>query len=192
MAATETAVVGFSKPGLHMAARARCRGVTMRRFAMAGAVLTAGTVLGVLTPVAGSTAAWADGPQHVKSTSSFDVVLPAGQFCDFDQRVAGTVTDNLIILPDKTIDQIEADITHTNEATGFALPEIDHFVVQFTAGQEKDVGIFWHLRNADGKIVVVQAGQIVFSAMGEVLKFTPNTNPDKAAVVCPALGGNPA
>ena len=34
----------------------------MRRSVMTGAVLTVGTVLGVLTPVAGSTAAWANGP----------------------------------------------------------------------------------------------------------------------------------
>jgi len=166
----------------------------MRRFAMVGAVLTAGTVLGVLTPMAGSTAAWADGPQHVKDTFSFDFVVPAGQFCDFDHRVAGTGTDNMIIFPDKTIDQTELQITHTNQATGFALTETDNFVVQFTAadGQTKEVGVFWHLRNADGKIVVVQAGQLVFSASGEVLKFTPNINPDNAAVICPALGGNPA
>jgi hypothetical protein len=97
----------------------------MRRFAMVGAVLTAGIVLGVLTPVAGSTAAWADGPQHVKDTFSFDFVLPAGQFCDFDQRVAGTRTDNMIIFPDKTIDQV-LQITHTNEATGFALTTRTH------------------------------------------------------------------
>jgi hypothetical protein len=44
----------------------------MRRFAMVGAVLTVGTVLGVLAPAAGSTAAWADGPQHVKSTFTFE------------------------------------------------------------------------------------------------------------------------
>ena len=148
----------------------------------------------MLTPIAGSTAAWADGPQHVKDTFSFDFVVPAGQFCDFDQRVVGMGSDNSIIFPDKTIDQTELQITHTNQATGFALTETDNFVVQFTAadGQTKEVGIFWHLRNADGKIVVVQAGQLVFSASGEVLKFTPNINPDNAAVICPALGGNPA
>jgi hypothetical protein len=183
-----------SKPGLHSAAPARCRGVAMRRFAMAGAVLTAGTVLAVLTPVAGTTPAWADGPQHVKDTFSFDFVLPAGTFCDFDQRVAGTGTDNLIIFPGKTIDQVVLQITHTNEATGFALTETDNAVETFTAadGQTKEVGIFWHLRTADGKIVVVQSGQLVFSATGEVLRFTPGINPDEAAVICPALGGNPA
>ena len=40
-------------------------------------------MLGVLTPVAGSTAAWANGPQHVqKSTFLFDNVFPAGTLCD--------------------------------------------------------------------------------------------------------------
>lgn len=61
------------------------------------------------------------------------------------------------------------------------------------AGQIKDVGVFWHLRTADGKLVLVQAGQLVVSAaIGEVLKVTPSVNPDEAAVICPALGGNPA
>jgi hypothetical protein len=39
------------------------------------------------------------------------------------------------------------------------------------------------------KIVVAQTGKIVFSPTGEVLKFTPNTNPDFAAVICPGFGG---
>ena len=58
----------FRGPGLHSAALARCRGDSMRRFAMVGAVLTMGSVLGVLALVAGSTAAWACGPEHVDST----------------------------------------------------------------------------------------------------------------------------
>ena len=53
----------------------------MRRFAM-GAVLTIGTVLGVLAPAAG-TAAWADGPEHVKSPFTFEDRFRAGEFCDF-------------------------------------------------------------------------------------------------------------
>jgi hypothetical protein len=138
-------------------------------------------------------AAWADGPEHVKSTFTFDATLPAGTACDFDYHNVATGSDNAVIFPDKTIDHIELQVTHTNLATGFTLTETDHFTL-FTAadGQNKQVGIFWHLRNADGKIVVVQAGQMVFSATGEVLKFTPNTNPDAAAVICPALGGSPA
>jgi len=167
----------------------------MRRFAMVGAVLTAGTVLGVLTPLAGSTAAWADGPQHVKSTVTFDFTIPAGQFCDFTLYGAETFSANAVIFPDKTIDYIDDQVVHTNLDTGFTLTETDHFVETVTAadGQIKDVGLFWHLRNTDGKLVVVQAGQLVISAAtGEVLKVTPAVNPDFAAVICSALGGHPA
>ena len=161
------------------------RGAVMRRFVMVGAALGAGTVLGMLTLVAGSTAAWADGPQHVKSTATFDFTVPAGTFCDFALHNSGTVSDNVVILPDKMIDHVDLYEVHENAATGFTLTETDHFT-EFTAadGQVKDVGIFWHLRTADGKLVV--------SATGEVLKVTPSVNPDSAAVICPALGGQPA
>jgi hypothetical protein len=158
-----------------------------------GAVLTVGTVLGVLAPVAGSTAAWAGGPQHVKSTFTFEDRFPAGEFCDFNFGDAGSGSDNAIIFPDKMIDHVVLHVTHTNLDTGFTLTETDHFTVTTAAdGQNKLVGIFWHLRNADGKLVVVHAGQMVFSPTGEVLKFTPNMNPDDSAVICPALGGHPA
>jgi hypothetical protein len=159
-----------------------------------GAVLTMGTVLGALAPVAGSTAAWAGGPEHVKSTFTFDEPpTPAGEFCDFEYQFAGSGSDNAIIFPDKTIDHVTLHVSHTNLDTGVTLTETDHFTVTTAAdGQNKLVGIFWHLRNADGKLVVVHAGQMVFSPTGEVLKFTPNMNPDDAAVICPALGGHPA
>jgi hypothetical protein len=165
----------------------------MRRFAMAGAVLAAGTVLGVLTPVAGSTAAWADGPQHVKSTDTFDFTVPAGTFCDFPLHNSGTISANAVVFPDKMIVEYSLYDVHENAATGFTLTETDHFTETTAAdGQIKDVGLFWHLRTTDGKLVVVQAGQIVVSAAGEVLKVTPSVNPDEAAVICPALGGQPA
>ena len=165
----------------------------MRRFAMAGVVLTMGTVLGVFAPVAGSTAAWADGPQHVKSTFTFDDTAPAGTFCDFALRSMGTGSDNVVTTPNNTIDHVHLQVTHTNLDTGFTLTENDYFtMVTAAGGQTRLVGIVWHLRNADGKLVVVHAGQIVFSATGELLKFTPNMNPDDAAVICPAMGGHPA
>jgi hypothetical protein len=81
--------------------------------------------------------------------------------------------------------------SHTNVDTGFKLTETDYFSDQFRAGTEKVVGIQWHLRTTGGKLVVVHAGELVVSG-GEVLKFTPNFNPDFAAVICPALGGQPA
>jgi len=164
----------------------------MRRFTMV-AVLAVGAVLGVLTPAAGSTAAWADGPQHVKSTFPFDPPpLPAGAFCSFTYGEAATVSLNAIIFAGSETDHIAFTDTHTNLDTGFSLTETGDFTVFTTAGQAKTVGIFWHLRNADGQLVVVQAGQLVISAAGEILKVTPDVNPDNAAVICPTLGGQPA
>jgi hypothetical protein len=157
---------------------------------MAGAVLTVGTVLGVLTPLAGSTAAWADGPQHVTSTVTFDFTVPAGAVCDFAIRNTGTITDNVVIFPDRMIDHVVIHAAHTNVATGFTLTDTDHGTT-FTAadGQIKIVGIEVHLRTPEGKIVLVLAGQLVISATGEILKFTPNINLDLASFICPALGG---
>ena len=104
-------------------------------------MLTTGTVLGVLTPVAGSTAAWADGPQHVKSTVSIDdVQFRLASSATSTRDDAGTVSDNSIIFPDKTIDQIEAS-DHAHESdTGFTLPETDHFVCNVTAGRRRTSG----------------------------------------------------
>jgi hypothetical protein len=165
----------------------------MRRLARVAGVLSVGTVLGVLAPAAGSTAAWADGPQHVKTTFPFENPQPAGAFCDFNYGEVATVSLNAIIFAGTETDHIAAIVVHTNLDTGFSLTEVDHFTV-FTAadGQSKTVGIFWHLRNADGKLVVVQSGQLVISPTGEIVKVTPAVNPDKAAVICPALGGQPA
>jgi hypothetical protein len=161
----------------------------MRRSAM----VAAGTVLGLLALAAGSTAAWADGPQHIQTTFPFDPPpLSAGSFCNFTYGEAATVSLNAIIFADTETDHIAFTDTHTNLDTGFSLTETGDFTVFTTAGQTKTVGIFWHLRNADGKLVVVQAGQLVISAAGEILKVTPDVNPDSAAVICPALGGQPA
>ena len=161
----------------------------MRRFAL----VAVGTVLGVLTLAAGSTAAWADGSQHVKSTFPFDPPpLPAGAFCNFTYGEAATVSLNAIIFAGSETDHIAFTDTHANLDTGFSLTETGDFTVVTTAGQAKTVGIFWHLRNADGKLVVVQAGQLVISPTGEIVKVTPDLNPDNAAVICPALGGQPA
>jgi hypothetical protein len=164
----------------------------MRRFTVV-AVLAAGTMWGVLAPAAGSTATWADGPQHVKTTFPFDPPpLPPGAFCNFTYGEAATVTLNAIIFAGNETDHIAFTDTHTNLGTGFSLTETGDFTVFTTAGQTKTVGIFWHLRNADGQLVVIQAGQLVISAAGEIVKVTPAVTPDNAAVICPALGGQPA
>ena len=164
----------------------------MRRFAMVAAALAAGTVTGMLAPAAGSTAAWADGPLHVKSTFPYENPQPAGAFCDFNYGEVATVSLDAIIFAGRETDHITTTVIHTNLDTGFSLAEVDHFSAFTVAGQTKTVGIIWHLRTADGKLVVVQAGQLVLSATGEIEKVTPAVTPSSAAVICPALGGLPA
>jgi len=157
-------------------------------------VLTAGSVLGVLAPVAGSTAAWASGPRYVTSTMTFDNVFPAGTICDFDFHNVVTLTDRTAVFPDKMIDHSVSFATDTNLATGFTLTDGPDHTTAVTAadGQTKFVGLAFHFRDASGKLVAVHAGQLVLSATGEVLKFTPHVNPSDAAVLCTALGGHPA
>jgi len=92
----------------------------MRRFAMAGAVQTLGTMLAVLTPVAGSRAARADGPRYVTSTMTFDTVFPAATLCDFDFHNVLTVTDSTGIFPDGVTDHFVTMATDTNLATGYS------------------------------------------------------------------------
>jgi hypothetical protein len=165
----------------------------MRRSAIAAAVMAAGTLLGVLGPATGSTAAWAGGPQHVKSTFLFDNVFPAGTLCDFNFHNIFAGSDHAIIFPDRTIEHFEVHATDTNLDTGFTLTDTDHFTLVTTSdGQLKSTGLIFHLRTAAGKLVVNQAGLLEFSASGEVLKVTPSINPDDRAVLCTALGGHPA
>jgi len=125
---------------------------------------------------------------------TFDFVFPAGTICDFDFHNVLTLTDRTAIFPDKMIDHLVTFATDTNLATGFTLTDgPDHTTLVTAAdGQMKFVGMIFHLRDANGKLVAVNAGQLVFSATGEVLKFTPHVNPSDAAVLCTALGGHPA
>lgn len=166
----------------------------MRRFVVAG------TLLGVLVLTTGTTAAWADGPVHEKFSFSGVETSAAGELCNFAYSQSGTVTGNAIVFgdpddADKVINHVEIQVTHTNLDTGFALTEIDHYVITFDAAdaQGKLTGNLWHLRDVDGKIVLVASGQVlVDDRTGEIVKVTPALNPDFAAVICPLLGGQPA
>ena len=126
---------------------------------MVGAVLAVGTMLGVLAPVTGSTAASAGSPQHVKSTFLFDNFIPAGTICDFDFHNVFAGSDNKVIFPDRTIDHVVVHAIDTNLAAGFTLTDTDHYTTFTTAdGQIKSAGLIFHLRTTDGKLVVNQAG----------------------------------
>jgi hypothetical protein len=137
---------------------------------------------------------------HEKSSFSGQFVIPGGAFCDFTLEEIFTIHDNSVIFgdpdnPDKVITQEKQEVTHVNLDAGYALSEVDHEVLVFdaSAARFETIGLVWHLRDPDGKIVVVQAGLMVIDTnTGELIKVTPHFNPDAATVICPALGGNPA
>jgi hypothetical protein len=153
-----------------------------------------------VTALALAVSAWAAGPLHEKSTFSDSFTVAAGELCDLNYMQTFTVVDNTLIFgdpenPDKVITYETEYNTHTNTDTGYSLSEVDHIVFTFTSADAhfKQVGVFWALRDASGRLVVQQAGQQVFNTdSGEVVKVTPHFGPDFAAVLCPALGGNPA
>ena len=153
-----------------------------------------------VTALALAVSAGAAGPLHEKSTFSGSFTFAAGELCDFNYVQTFTGVDNTLIFgdpenPDKVITQETVYVTHTNTDTGYSLSEVDHLVFTFTSADArfKQVGLFWALRDASGKLVVQQAGQAVFNTdTGEVVKVTPHFNPDFAEVNCTALGGNPA
>lgn len=163
-----------------------------RRFSVLLATLVCSLVL--------APAAWAADPIHTKTSFDADFTIPAWTFCDFELHELAHIIDNSIIFgdpndPDQVITQETAYVTHVNVDTGYTLTEVDHSVFQFDAADArfKMVGLSWHLRTADGRLVVVGAGQQVFDTnTGELVKITPALPPDAAAVLCPALGGHPA
>jgi hypothetical protein len=167
-----------------------------RRAMRTGAMLV---TLSLFVLVAASTAS-ATRPLHEKSSFSAGFDLAAGELCDFAYHQQGTAYSNALIWgdpenPTRVTDHQTQYVTHTNLETGATLTEVDHLTFFFNAStaRAKTIGLFWHLRNAEGKIVVVHAGQwVIDTNTGETVKITPNFNPDFAAVVCPALGGHSA
>lgn len=149
--------------------------------------LTVGALAsGFLVPVAAAAA-----PERFTETFEGSVVEPAGALCDFEYAQVYSGTDHVTIFDDRVQVQESLTVAHTNVDTNYTLTEHDTLFFTFGPDSEKHVGLFWHLRDASGKMVVVQAGQLRFDETG-LIKFTPNLNPDFAAVICPALGGNPA
>jgi hypothetical protein len=159
--------------------------------------------LGLLAIVGGT--ARADPAAHVKFTVTFDFINPAGTLCDFNYEAKSTqtfiITDSTFATPNGVVVvQSTQHNTHINLDTGYTLTETDEFVSQFPTIQIGSAtfiqaGLFWHLRDARGNLVLVKAGTVTFdAATGEVISFTPNSGYDQtfAEIICTALGGSPA
>jgi hypothetical protein len=156
-------------------------------------------VIGVVVALAAATGATGAGQAlHQSFPISGDDVFPAGTACDFNEEDSFTGTLTFTAAPNGTfVQQMSVDVTHTNLDTGYTLTEHDSTttIIPASGSTVMVAGLFWHLRDPSGKIVLVKAGRGVFDlATGETISFTPNSSLDQSAadVICPALGGAPA
>jgi len=122
----------------------------------------------------------------------------SGTQCNF--TLDDTFTAEVVFLAPPngdTVTLVTSNVTHTNLATGYSLSEVDHIntVAKSLSSTVMQVGIFWHLRDPSGHVVLVKARQAILdTATGNVISFTPNSGFDQtyAQIICPALGGSPA
>jgi hypothetical protein len=154
----------------------------------------------VLATGAGSASAAT--PVHIKQSVgpvAFDV--PAGALCDFayHEEDVGTLNTTRFFDDQGNLigveDQIAVSILHRNAATGQTLTEDLHYAahVDVSGGQVRVTGQSWHLRAADGRLVLAGAGLIATDLLtGDILRQTPGALASVAATICPALGGSPA
>jgi len=152
---------------------------------------------GLLVAAIGATAASAARPTHIlKETFSDSFSAPAGSLCDFNFSQSFTLVDTGVFFDDESFVISEtAYVTNANVDTGYTLTEVVHNSLHLdtSKGRFTQAGLFVQLRDASGKLVVVQGGQLVRDAQtGELLKVTPAVSPDFAGLICPALGGQPA
>ena len=161
-------------------------------------ILAAGVATGMLLTAGAGTASAAGLAVHTKFSISGENVYPAGTLCDFTLDDTFTAEINFTAAPNGANPiLVTANVTHTNVNTGYSLTEVDHVntVGQPLSSTVMQVGIFWHLRDPSGHVVLVKAGQAILdTATGNVISFTPNSSFDQtyAQIICPALGGSPA
>lgn len=145
----------------------------------------------------GAASAGATGPIHTQETFSGTVgPFPCAEFA-YVEEFSGV--DKVTIFgdpenPDRVLVEEQLYVKHIRLDTGYFVDETDHLHFEFNAADAtfKQVGVFWHLRDPSGKLIVTQAALVIFNTdTGEIVKITPSLNPDPFAVVCPALGGTP-
>ncbi len=153
--------------------------------------------IGVAAGVAPASAA---APMHVQRTVGPIVVgAPAGVLCDFTYREQASYTQNLTQFFDdagtlvRVEDHVDIVIQHSNIDSGLTLIEEDHYAayVDFVSGVAKVTGQTWHLRDANGRLVLSGAGVVATDLVtGEVLWQTPHARADFQAPICAALANS--
>ena len=154
------------------------------------------TLLAVVLAGTGMTVAPASAatpPQHFKrSVGPLVFDLPAGVACDFAVHEEVSYTQNITRFFDdagglvRVEDEIDLTVLHRNAETGKTLTERDHYAahVDLVTGAVKETGQSWHLRDADGRLVLSGAGLVSANRFtGDVLRETPHHDADGCAAL---------
>jgi hypothetical protein len=132
-------------------------------------------------------------PTHTTNTFSASFTDLPGDFCDVGVGIDLTVTSHVTTFSNGNYENHGTlKVTYTNLGTLQALTGTAVVNGHGSSSGEADSGLELKLRDANGKVVSVNAGRVVYDSSFQVVSFTPNSAPDVEAVVCPALGANPA
>jgi hypothetical protein len=160
-------------------------------------------ILALFVAVLGAAPASAAQATRQTDTISFAAKHPAGEICDFPLRDTVTLTITLLTLTDGSGDAVlevehgTGTITHTNLSTGYTLTEQAplNSVRWLDSNTGSTMGVQWHLRDPDGKLVLTVAGRLSYTLDPfDILSITPRVERylDYAETLCPLLGGSPA
>jgi hypothetical protein len=159
-------------------------------------------ILALFVAVLGVAPASAAQATRQTDTFSFAARHPAGEICDFPLRDTITLTITLLTLTDGSGDAVlevehgTGTITHTNLSTGYTLTETAplNSVRWLESNTGSTMGVQWHLRDPDGKLVLTVAGRLTYTLDPfDILSITPRVArySDYAGTICPLLGGSP-
>jgi hypothetical protein len=159
-------------------------------------------LLALFVAVLGAAPASGGQPTRQTDTFSFAARHPAGEVCDFALRDTVTLTIAVLTLTDTSGDAVlefehgTGTITHTNLSTGYTLTETAplNSVRWLESNTGSTMGVQWHLRDPDGKLVLTVAGRLTYTLDPfDILSITPRVArySDYAGTICPLLGGSP-
>jgi hypothetical protein len=158
------------------------------RGAVAGAAL-------VTAVAAYGAPSYAAAPSHDRGEFTSEYTYAPGELCDVAvHEVLQGRFHHLDFGDDRgSLAQDYALFTLTNLETGARLTDAGRFSVRERDGEIVVVGNTIKMRDASGKVVVVEAGRTVLDAETfEVISHTPGTGADYASLACPVLGAAPA